>query len=471
MADAARWRAVLGPQTRAGNAVRATVDGPETFRDFCDAIRTAQKPGHYCYLLGWWLDDDVPLVAGDPASTIRSLFAALSAKGVQVRAMLWDQKFPKFLKNTFEVKRISALAHAAAILDDETPRFGSHHQKVLIVKGERGLIAFCGGVDINADRVVAASSGSSSGSAGAPLHDVHCRITGPAARDLLDTFVQRWRAHPLSPSIDASKGGLLGAAEPIPRPAGTSFVRVARTANIKTPLRCIRERGIRDVMRRAIASAQRFIYFEDQYLVSMEAARLLVAALPRIQHLTILVADASMSDMPQIWRRRKEFIDLLRRGPHAAKVRVAILAPPSAPHTYVHAKTWIIDDELAVIGSANCNRRGWSYDSEVIAAIFDRAPSCDGTPSFAQALRMRLWAEHLRVPPALLRDGVASASLWVHPPAGARIRPYDPNAGTDPLWQQPDFMFDSIGDPSGDGVPACPPAAPSTTRQRVLIAR
>jgi phosphatidylserine/phosphatidylglycerophosphate/cardiolipin synthase-like enzyme len=61
---------------------------------------------------------------------------------------------------------------------------------------------------------------------------------------------------------------------------------------------------------------------------------------------------------------------------------------------YIHSKTWIFDDELAIIGSANCNRRSWEHDSEVAAVILDTR-KVDGGATFAQALRMKLWAGHL----------------------------------------------------------------------------
>ena len=67
--------------------------------------------------------------------------------------MLWDQQGRK---NTAEIDHINKLATGAGILDNLTLRWqtGSHHQKVLIVKGSLGLIGFCGGVDINKDRIL-----------------------------------------------------------------------------------------------------------------------------------------------------------------------------------------------------------------------------------------------------------------------------------------------------------------------------
>lgn len=47
------------------------------------------------------------------------------------------------------------------------------------------------------------------------------------------------------------------------------------------------------------------------------------------------------------------------------------VSPVFGRHTYVHPKCWVFDDELAVIGSANCNRRRWEHDSEIGAFVFD----------------------------------------------------------------------------------------------------
>jgi phosphatidylserine/phosphatidylglycerophosphate/cardiolipin synthase-like enzyme len=103
--------------------------------------------------------------------------------------------------------------------------------------------------------------------------------------------------------------------------------------------------------------------------------------------------------------------------------------PTFGAHTYVHAKTWVFDDELAVIGSANCNQRGWTNDSEVNALIFESKNPSGQT--FAQRLRMRLWSEHLNTPASSLTDGVASLSKWTSLPAGARVLPYNPREDTD----------------------------------------
>jgi phosphatidylserine/phosphatidylglycerophosphate/cardiolipin synthase-like enzyme len=477
-----RWAPILSAARsanaalRVGNAVRTLIDGRETFEEMVSDIRATNGDTDYVYLLAWDITDDFALIPGDASSTVRRLTAAASGRGVQIRAMLWA-KPPG--ANWREAQRINALANGAAIRDDETPNntpmtraslhaallaaqvapplipaivpliapdlvrlTGSHHQKVLIVKRGETLVAYCGGIDINANRlnVVDANSGQ-------PHHDTHCRIVGPSAWDLLQTFIRRWRHHPGSATIDSGpKGGLRGAREPVPRPIASparidapfgesASVIIARTF---TPTRRIpgigRERDIKALLLAAIANTRRFIYLEDQYLVDLDTAAALNRAIPRLQHLTILIPGSAINDFPLGPEYRRDFVDRLTAGlsrTDASKIGIFQLSTsPAMPvfglHTYVHSKSWIFDDELAVIGSANCNRRGYQHDSEVDAFIFDDMRGRSGL-TFAQQYRMRLWREHLRVPPAALVDGVASAALWRTPtrPATARVVPFD----------------------------------------------
>jgi Phosphatidylserine/phosphatidylglycerophosphate/cardiolipin synthases and related enzymes len=63
------------------------------------------------------------------------------------------------------------------------------------------------------------------------------------------------------------------------------------------------------------------------------------------------------------------------------------LENPDGIPVYVHAKVCVIDDQWASVGSDNFNRRSWTHDSEVTAAISD--------PGYARELRLNLAGEHL----------------------------------------------------------------------------
>lgn len=71
---------------------------------------------------------------------------------------------------------------------------------------------------------------------------------------------------------------------------------------------------------------------------------------------------------------------------------------------YVHAKTLIIDDCYAVIGSANISNRSMTTDTELGIAIVDSATDrglikgdAQEFCTFARKYRIALWKEHLKI--------------------------------------------------------------------------
>jgi phosphatidylserine/phosphatidylglycerophosphate/cardiolipin synthase-like enzyme len=455
----------LPPVHHANNEVRYLIDGPDTFRDMLRSLRTANQEGHFIYLLNWWVDDQFSLTGGSGGPTLLSILTEASTHNVMIRAMFWDQKSPP-TQNTREVNDITALSHGAAILDDRTAFAGSHHQKVLCILGEQGLITYCGGIDFNPDRIPTApgsgggssggSSGSSSGGGGVPLHDVHCRIRGPASMDILQTFIQRWNDHPEGQAFNQSKGALITLQQAVPS-RGPHTVQIGRTFGhgVGYQFAPNGERTACEVILNAINNARRFIYTEDQYFVGnpdVEAALIHTLQQRSIAHLTILVTDHRISDLPFVVRHRHTFLQRLQAADAGrGRLRVFTLWPPGrdertfsaglVPHTYIHAKVWIMDDDFAVIGSVNTNRRSWSHDSEITAGIYDASNERIRTYRLAHWLRIKLWQEHMGMTDlegeAELADGVASSALWLTPPTTARFRPYDfSNLGSplDPGW-------------------------------------
>jgi phosphatidylserine/phosphatidylglycerophosphate/cardiolipin synthase-like enzyme len=109
-------------------------------------------------------------------------------------------------------------------------------------------------------------------------------------------------------------------------------------------------------------------------------------------------------------------------------------------HRYGHAKLFIIDDELAIIGSANINNRGYFYDSEVVGVIADPKWDEPNGPrqgkwymmelNLARKLRMQLWAHHLCMDTDALFDGVAAGVHWRRIPDGANVAVYPYVAGS-----------------------------------------
>jgi phosphatidylserine/phosphatidylglycerophosphate/cardiolipin synthase-like enzyme len=479
--DSARWFDTgQGMQpVRAGNHVLALVEGFEAFAAMVLAIETANSTSHYIYMLNWWVELDFELspghtLTGGAASTkLIDLLSNAVSKGVQVRAMFWDQ--PK-TQNTSEVNRVNALtvsttpappgANGAAILDNNTLNLGSHHQKILIVQGSGGLIAYCGGVDPNPDR-----NSTMTRQPGSPMHDVHCEIQGEAALDLLQIFLDRWTDHPDSASLDTSKGVLRGLTSAVPGLRGDQFVQIGRTFGNGTNHGGIKnikgqsfysfapngEQTAKRLIFHAIEQAQKFIYVEDQYLVDMDASNKLKAQLPKIQRLIILIPHPNLNDHPHIWRMCKRFVDNLGADPKVVvcykKPAGAIPDPrtvaPGTIGTYVHAKMWIMDDKFAIIGSANCGQRSYTHDSEVVAGIFDESKDAPCTLHFAHSLRIKLWADHLNLKPADVFDPIGSAIHWFKPSNLARVAVFNQNADTDNPRAFKNFPSEAQAEPFG----------------------
>jgi phosphatidylserine/phosphatidylglycerophosphate/cardiolipin synthase-like enzyme len=462
-----------GGRFRARNNVTYFFGGNETFAAMVQAFKTVNAPDHFIYIAGWFLAFDINftdgskadfvLVPGDAGTSLRKMLKDAAAPkpdgpGAQVRLLLWANAhmapdgpiFGQFHPhNEVEVKETNTFpGDAGAILDNKGPTFFSHHQKIVIVKGTQGLIAFCGGVDMNPDRVDDPSTAQVEG-----LYDVHCRIVGPSAADVLAVFVERWNDHPDHTAIDTKAGhrALLSGADPAHNGVPAEIkgahhsVQTARTYNGDFKYG-FAPQGKIEIFKQlvgAIKQANRFIYMENQYFTCVELAQALAKQLPNIKHLTILLQF--WSDLKDAYRRTNTCLDILRKASGSSgKVRIF------AHHDrYVHSKTWVIDDEFAIVGSANANRRGYTYDSECSISIDDRSSNDSATWRFAHRLRVRLWANMLNMDTpaghAELADGVASSVHWLNLPTGSPVIDYQKNA---------DALFASESKKSDPSAPA-----------------
>jgi phosphatidylserine/phosphatidylglycerophosphate/cardiolipin synthase-like enzyme len=491
-----------------GNEAMFLIRGTETFGEMVADIRAAERmvsaggERPFVYLLAWYFDPGgatppFTMIPGDPDSQPHKVFERAAKKGVEVRVMLWSQRHFRINDSeaTAQANFFNSLPGARCIVDDKTAilvtvvgnpspsgfplpvgvdqviqRKGTHHQKVLIVNGPSGLSAYCGGLDIASDRVDSDSGGSATTPPGG-LQDVHVKIRGPAAFDLLRLFRQRWDDYLYGSDADIGhdenkpratypgedlrpRDFLSGVRTPKPPPVDHAphrqFIQIGRTSHsglytritppdgVLDPAHPTGEKSIRKMIFKGIDTADRFIYIEDQYLFDPGvSARLLTAiAKPNFRQLVILIPgdDGIQEELHfQAGLRRAQFLNPLLSGPNGKKVHVF------THNRYTHAKIYIFDDRYAIIGSANCNRRGLSHDSEVDAGIFDRSSDQEEAFHFAHRLRMRLWATHLNlhenpVDPNVpvnsddefseLADGVASVVHWLKQVPNARVHPY-----------------------------------------------
>jgi phosphatidylserine/phosphatidylglycerophosphate/cardiolipin synthase-like enzyme len=242
-------------------------------------------------------------------------------------------------------------------------------------------------------------------------------------------FRERWQdphsldlRHPIARIRDMLGGADLVADPLPPRPAeppaaGDALVQVLRTYPAIWPGYPFAPHGERSVARgftKALGRARRLVYLEDQYMWSPHIARVLAAALRRSPQLHLVVVVPRHSDVDGGWALPPNQVGRLQamrvcRTAAPDRVHVFDLENHAGNPVYVHAKVAVMDDTWACVGSANLNRRSWSHDSELSAAVLDaerdgREPADpgghgDGARRFARDLRLVLVREHLdRVP-------------------------------------------------------------------------
>jgi phosphatidylserine/phosphatidylglycerophosphate/cardiolipin synthase-like enzyme len=145
--------------------------------------------------------------------------------------------------------------------------FGLYHQKIAIIRNGEGVFGYCGGVDMNPNRVDDADH-----NVAGPYHDMHALVEGEAAIDVATTFEQRWErdgraddgaALPLAFSVVSLPRDNLEIADDVVQVARTYPEVLGDDRRLKfAPLG---DRTICDTTLRAIAEAREYIHIEDQY--------------------------------------------------------------------------------------------------------------------------------------------------------------------------------------------------------------
>jgi len=291
-----------------------------------------------------------------------------------------------------------------------------------------------------------------------PWHDIHMQIVGQPARDLTRHFVQRWnyilrqrkptRPTPfLLPPPDFNPADLeaLGL-------DGTCEVQILRSASwwsLGTP--DLTERSILNAYIKLIEESDHFVYVENQFFISsceVEGTRIenqigdalverIIRASQKKQDWRAVIVIPLMPGFQNTVDQQDgtsvrlimqcQFRSICRgEASIFGRVRAQGIEPEDyiqfyslrswgkigptkelvTEQLYIHAKCMVVDDRVAIIGSANINERSMlgSRDSECAAVVSDTDmlwSTMNGEPylvgRFAHTLRMRLMREHLGI--------------------------------------------------------------------------
>ena len=497
------------PPWSTGNAVTPLVDGSAYFARLVATVREL-RAGDCLFFTDWQGDADERLCPEGP--TAAELLGDAARRGVVVKGLMWRSHSQKLSYSEEENRQLGddvAAAGGEVLLDQRVRRGGSHHQKMVVLRGPGRDAAFVGGIDLcHGRRADAGHLGDPQSQPMAkeygehpPWHDAQLEIRGPAVAAFDTTFRQRWEDprsvdtdNPLSRLKDRLRRAditpdPLPPPPPVPEPVGSCAVQVLRTYPAIRPRTPYAPDGERTVARgfvKALQRARRLVFLQDQYLWSPHIARVLAAALraePDL-HMVVVVprhpdVDGRFALPPNEVGRVQAITTCRDAAPD--RVHVYDLENEHSTPVYVHAKVAVLDDVWAAVGSANLNRRSWSHDSELTAAVLDDtrdtrdpvdpAGRGDGARVFARDLRLGLMREHLNRAPGddadLLdpHDAVAAMEIaataldrWhrggrVGPRPPGQLRTHDPERmpRVTRLWATP--LYRVIYDPDGRSLP------------------
>lgn len=510
------------------NKVDIIQDAPDILKSMYDAIQTATGSGHYIYMCNWMVDENLKMSYEDnpdPTSntdpTLLSVLTEASKNEVQIRSLLFGPGHPvgkdkgnldlaldailamptvvptlpvptfpsgqdrqklgnysaanrygNYRINLSFANEINKLKNGVAYLDEKRLTWGTHHQKLLIVRGEKGLIAFCGSFDPTYDRE--------------NWNELAIRVQGPVAYRLAEVFLERWKdaasdiprdelkkslSTEIGQSLDSEKIDLTTGGIPCQVTVTTGNMKDNEPANANLKpyqFAPTGEMSFREALIHAIDTAEDEIYLECQYgwgesLGHDQVIRSKLAEAAK-RNVKIIVVTPKQKDVPdygvqdalvvavagpagamlggwerrsnnqkgsvfggilgalsgygsatsaQVFSRAQDFQRLQDKFWHEIS-RVAT-QPIEIYHTdpvehYVHAKLWIFDDEFALIGSGNFNNRSLSHDSEVMVGLYH--------PARLSQLRIDRLAKHMKGP----EKGLKTQRYIVPKPVGDDLK-------------------------------------------------
>ncbi len=214
-----------------------------------------------------------------------------------------------------------------------------NHRKIMIVDGKT---AFTGGINLQVNNVTTPSA--------LPIRDYHFKIEGPIVQELQYTFLRDWYF-----MTDEDAEILLQESHfPHTKPAGDISIRVINggpTAELE---------ALTDIFFTAIVSARKQLLAVTPYFVpTLDIMRAFRSAALRGVDVRLIVPK----DNNHIYAGlagRAHYDDLLSAG-----VRVFERAPP-----FLHAKALLVDDTLAIVGTANLDARSMRLNYETNLAVY-----------------------------------------------------------------------------------------------------
>jgi len=312
--------------TSHGNRVDMLFDGAAAFPAMEAAIREAKRTVHVMFYI--FRDDET-------GRRWRSLLVERAKAGVTVRVLIDAWGTPRFTGKFSEPLR-AAGASVASFLPSHfmpllAPRFNfANHRKLLVVDDR---VAFLGGMNV-ADEYAHR------------WRDLMARLEGPAARALDHVFLDDW---------------FFASSEDVPLPERPALDVVGMTDCAVVASGPDRASYIHDAYFILFTRALRRIWIVTPYFIPTDAlATALTTAAGRRVDVRILLPSTSDVGIVK-YAARSFYSALLSSG-----VKIYEYQGPM-----LHAKAFLVDDEMSAVGSANVDTRSFRLNFEVGCFLSD----------------------------------------------------------------------------------------------------
>lgn len=416
-----------------GNRLRLLPEGDEAMEEVARAIDAARHSVDVLYYI--WLDD----VSG---RRVARACADAARRGVMVRVIADAMGSRRFLRSQTWAEMLAAGVEGVQAFPLGNP-FARvltsrldlrNHRKIVVVDGKLGFTGSrnCSDMAFSAKPKYA------------PWVDVLIAVEGPAVRQLEVVFVQDWLTasiHPLSHEALTYGRGARGACPvpaalpemPLPQPAASMetpwgridapspdlHARAETIAPLLPPIGAVEEPGqivqvvptgpdfrpgtLSDVLTTLMHAARQRLTITTPYYVPDEATDAAICAAAR-RGVEVTMILPARNDSPLVQAVSEGFYGgLLRAG-----VRIALFQGGLC-----HSKIVSVDGHLALVGTANLDRRSFDLNYEVSLMVADRDFVTALDERQADYLRRSRWLtlEEVRARPALWRMTGNLASL------------------------------------------------------------
>lgn len=304
-----------------GTAAKYYPDGQSMFADMLPALQGAQ---HSIYV------ESFIIGMGEMWGQIHEILRRKAAAGLDVRVIYDDAGCLSLLPHNYaEMMRadgIRAFSFNRCVPMLNLVMNNRDHRKIMVIDGQ---IAFTGGVNLADEyinKIVRFGYWKDSG----------VRLDGPGAASLANIFLTFWKAK--YPDEDLDAGCDLPAAVPVETDC---LVQPFADSPVD------REAVAKNVYLELINQAQKRLYICTPYLI-LDNDLLSCLRLAAKRGVDVRIYTPGVPDKPTIYQLTRSYF------PHLLQAGVKIY---SYTPGFLHAKTWLVDDRIAAVGTVNLDYR------------------------------------------------------------------------------------------------------------------